>query len=92
MNYNLSFNPTIACLILLSFLTCWFSCTNQDHSAGSASDMVKSFTSEKTIKAIDNRSTKEVNMLLQSPPAISQFVRRIFQDHNGHLWMGTNGE
>lgn len=27
-----------------------------------------------------------------SPPPISEFVRRIFEDSNGNLWLGTNGD
>jgi hypothetical protein len=37
-------------------------------------------------------ATQKYGMPLLTPPRISDFVRRIFQDNSGNLWFGTNGD
>lgn len=44
--------------------------------------------SAKPVKGIQ----KLYNVDLTVPPPISEFVRRIFEDSNGNLWLGTNGD
>ncbi len=38
------------------------------------------------------RINQNYSSALLEPPRISEFVRRIFQDKNGNLWFGTNGD
>lgn len=43
-------------------------------------------------KKTTNPQTEITPSLNLSPPPISQFIRRIFEDSHGNLWLGTNGD
>ena len=38
-----------------------------------------------------NATTPEIKIVDKSNQQIAQYIRNIYEDKNGHLWMGTNG-
>ncbi|MDF1699039.1 MAG: two-component regulator propeller domain-containing protein [Saprospiraceae bacterium] len=46
----------------------------------------------KTSSVNVDKKTTEKEIMEQSHPQISEYIRNIFQDKNGNFWMGTNGD
>ena len=77
-------------ILYLCFM-CLVSCQGQDH------QIPRKHTSTEEIisKNQPSQSTAQPHEHMVFPlsaPRVSDFVRRIFQDKNGHLWFGTNGD
>ncbi|RMB56321.1 hypothetical protein EAX61_14635 [Dokdonia sinensis] len=76
---------------LLHFLLTTFLCliiTSCDQTKSTQDQSKLTTESAKPDKGIQ----KLYNVDLTVPPPISEFVRRIFEDSNGNLWLGTNGD
>ncbi len=54
-------------------------------------DGSKTSANDSSIKELE-RANQNYGMPLLEPQRISDFVRRIFQDKQGNLWFGTNGD
>ena len=75
----------IAPLLLLIYILLGISCEQTKTAQNQTNAETKSS------KPIQKNQTLYGENLL-SPPPISQFVRRIFQDSSDNLWLGTNGD
>ncbi|WP_179218146.1 ligand-binding sensor domain-containing protein [Dokdonia pacifica] len=69
---------------------CITSCIDQD-----GTNVQEEITIAKNVNSQKKQTTPQLveypTIQLTAPP-ISDFVRRIFQDSNGNLWLGTNGD
>jgi len=73
-------------LLLIIFSAFSISC-NKQHKSGVIQPPVKQVESK-----IEKTATLEIENQSSSHPPISDFIRRIYQDKKGHLWLGTNGD
>mgnify|MGYP000651604032 CR=1 FL=1 len=74
-------------LLISSLAILSYSCTSQNKQR----DIPEETPSQEASRISTQAPAQDYNFNL-SPPPLSQFIRRIFQDSQGSLWMGTNGD
>lgn len=77
--------------MLLLFFMCLISCHGLDHQTTKKHTPTQNIISKNQPSQSTTQPYEHIVFPL-SAPRVSDFVRRIFQDKNGHLWFGTNGD